>query len=126
MPAFLMISHRLDLPIDENDSSAGFRVVVIVPEDHGRVVQRMLVAQDAQRCGTEQKVPRVLRGQAHPARGEDAGEMAVAEDEDATGIRPETGDHAVGAGTHLRERLTPRAAVAEKIPAWPLTADVGG
>ena len=40
-------------------------------------------------------------------RGEDAGEMAVAEDEDATAIRPQTGDHAVGAGTHRRDRLPP-------------------
>jgi hypothetical protein len=82
-------------------------MVVVVPENDGRIVQGMLVAYDAQRRRTEQKVPRVLRGQAHPARGEDAGEMPVTEDEDATGLRPQAGDHAIGAGTHRRERFTP-------------------
>src|SRR5271157_707046 len=101
-------------------------MVVIVPEEDGRVVQGMLVAHDTQRCGTEHEVPRVLGGQAGPARAEDTEEMAVTEKEDATAIRAEAGDHAVGARTHRRERLTPRAAVPEEIPAWPLTADVGG
>src|SRR5271157_2020538 len=101
-------------------------MVVIVPEEDGRVVQGMLVAHDTQRCGTEHEVPRVLGGQAGPARAEDTEEMAVTEKEDATAIRAEAGDHAVGARTHRRERLTSRAAVAEEIPAWPLTADVGG
>ena len=32
----------------------------------------------------------------------------------------------IGAGTHFRERLTPRASVAEEIPAWPVIADLGG
>ena len=52
--------------------------------------------------------------------------MTVAEEEDATAIRPQTRDQAVGAGTHRRERLTPRAAVAEEIPAGSFKADVGG
>ena len=71
----------------ENDSRARIRVVVIVPEDDGRVVQGMLVAHDAQRCGTEHEVSRVLRGQARPG-GEDTEELAVTEEEDATAIRP--------------------------------------
>ena len=40
-------------------------------------------------------------------RGEDAGEMAVAKEEYATAICPQTGDRAVCAGTHRCERLTP-------------------
>ena len=37
------------------NASAGWRsALAIVPEENGRVVQRMFVAQDAQRCGTEE------------------------------------------------------------------------
>jgi hypothetical protein len=52
--------------------------------------------------------------------------MAVAEEEDATAIGPEPGNHAVGAIAHRRERLAPGAAVAEEIPARPLAANVRG
>ncbi len=52
--------------------------------------------------------------------------MAVAEQQSVAAGRPQAGDHAVGAGTDVGDRLAPRAAVAEEVPARPLRADLGG
>ncbi len=57
-------------------------MAVVVPEEDGRFVQGVLVAEDAERRGAEPEVARVARRQAQPARGQDAEEVAMAEEED--------------------------------------------
>ena len=42
------MSFIMSKPTHENNSGARIHVVVIVPEEDGRVVQGMLIAQDAQ------------------------------------------------------------------------------
>src|SRR4051812_3636574 len=60
---------------------SGFHVTVVVPEPDGRVVQGVLVAQDAEGRRAQQQVACVLGGEADPAGGQDAKEVAVAEQE---------------------------------------------
>jgi len=86
----------------------------------------MLIAQDAQRRRGQDKMARVPGGQAQPARGQDAEEVAVAEDHHVALHRPQARQHPVGTGTHRLNRLAARTAVAEEIPAWARLANVRG
>ena len=99
---------------------------VVVPEPDGRVVQGVLVAQDAEGGRVQQQVARVPGGQADPSGRQHAEEVAVAEQQDAAAGLPQAGDDAVGAVADVGDRLASGAAVAEQVPAGPLLADLGG
>src|SRR5271157_3424364 len=105
---------------------SGNGVPVVIPEQDGRVIQPMLVAQDGEGRGAKHEVAPLPRRQAQPARSQDAEEVAVAEDQDVARKRTEPPDHTVSAGTDVRDRLAARAAVAEQTPAGPLAADLIG
>ena len=96
---------------------SGDGVAIVVPEEDGRVVQGVLVAEDAERRGAEPEVARVRRRQAQPASGQDAEEVAVAEEDDAAAGPFEASHDAVGPGADRLHRLTPGTAVAEQVPA---------
>src|SRR5439155_8227083 len=65
-------------------------------------------------------------GQAQPACGEDAQQVAVTEEEDVPVDGPQSGDHTVSTGAHHLDRLAARTAIAEEIPARTLLANVSG
>ena len=67
----------------------------------------VLVAQDAERRGAEHEAARVARRQAHPARGQDAEEVAVAEEQDAA-RRSAAGARSRGRRGRRRPRPTRR------------------
>ncbi len=65
----------------------------------------MLVAEHAERAGRRGRGARRSRGrQLDPARAEHAQHVAVGEDRDRPVAGAQLGDHAVGAGAHLRRR----------------------
>ena len=100
-------------------------MAIVIPEEDGRFIQSMLVAEDAERRGAEPEVARVARRQAQPARGQDAEEVAMAKEDDAAAGPLEASHDAVGAGADRLHRLTSRTAIAKQIPARPLRADLG-
>ena len=71
---------------------------VVVPEEDGRLVQGVLVAENAKRCGAEPEVTRVARRQAQPACGQDAEEVAVTEEDDSAAACFEPSHDAVRPG----------------------------
>ena len=101
-------------------------MAVVVPESDSRVVEGVLVAQDTKGSSAHQAVARVAGGEADPARGHDAEEVGVPEQQDVPGRVAELRDQTIGAGADVRDRFAPRAAVAEEVPAPPLLADLGG
>src|SRR5262249_43524145 len=59
-------------------------------------------------------------------RGQDAEEVAVAEEDDSAAGRFQASDDAVGPGADRVHRLTAGTAVAEQVPPGPLRANFGG
>ena len=66
-------------------------VAVIVPEADDRFIAGMLVAQYAERRGTQIEQPAVRRRQPEPASGQNPEEVAMTEEENAAVEAPATG-----------------------------------
>ena len=89
---------------------------IVIPKENGWFIQRVLVAENAKRRGAEPEITRVARRQAQPARGQDAEEVAMAEEDDTVVDCFEASHDAVGPGADRLYRLTAGTAVAEQVP----------
>jgi hypothetical protein len=97
---------------------------IVVPEAEGRVVQGVLIAQNAQGCRAQHQVARVTRRQTNPPRRKHAEEVTVAEQEDTAAGCAKPVDDAISAGAYFGDRFAARATVSEELPARPLEADL--
>ena len=97
-------------------------VAIIVPEVKCRLIERVLVAGDRERGGAQVQHASFGGWEAEPAGGEDAEEMAVAEEELAAAFGAEAGEEPIGAGADLLDRLAALAAVAKERPVRMLAA----
>ena len=98
---------------------------IVIPEEDGGFVKRMLISEDAECCCAEPEMARPRRREAQPAGGQNAEKVAVAEEDDASAGPFEASHDAVGPDTDRLDRLSARRAVAEQIPARSLGADLG-
>src|SRR5689334_17538393 len=83
-------------------------VPVVIPKQYGWVVQPLLVAQDREGRGAEHEVARLPRLQAQPARGQDAEDVAAAQEQDVARQGTKPPDRPVGADADIRDRFAAR------------------
>ena len=86
----------------------------------------MLVSENAQRCGIEQKVLRLPDRQSDPSRGEHASEVSVRKEGDIAIHHAELGEEALGALGNLHGRLSVWSTVPKKIPSRLGIENIGG
>jgi hypothetical protein len=75
-----------------------------------------VVAENAERCGTEHEMRPFEDWQSNPSRSQDAPELAVREKRYISVHRPKAGNEPVGAVGNLRGYFTLRATIPEDIP----------
>src|SRR5688572_27280486 len=96
---------------------------IVQPADD-RLVEAMMVAEQADRGRRQIEAAGLSRAERDPPGGQDAQNVAVPEDEHVAGTRTDPADHPIGAGGDGVQRLPARAAVIEQLPSVPLGADV--
>ena len=81
------------------------------------MIQRVFVAEDAERSGGQEERSTESGFRADPARGQDAEEVAAGDNQYPIIFRPQARDDAVGPGTNVGDAFAIRAAIAENEPA---------
>ena len=95
---------------------AGDSVSIVIPEEDRRLIERVLIAEHAERRGTEHVETRIRRRYAEPASSEDAEKVAVAKHDDASAGFFEASHDAVCPGRDGLDGLAPGTAVAKQVP----------
>src|SRR5665648_537518 len=96
---------------------------VIQPADD-RLIQVMVVTQNAQGSRLKIQSAGFESGQRNPARGEDAKYVPMGEDEHVALERTNPGNDTIRARTHLRQRFPAGATLLEQTPARALGPNV--
>src|SRR5690242_19530845 len=101
-------------------------MAVVIPEAYHRLLERMLVTQDAQCCRGEEEIACFLCWHAQPSRCQNTEKVAVAKDQDIALYPSHSCYHPVGAHAYLHCRFALWTAISEDIPAQMLPTNLHG
>ena len=93
-----------------------------VPEVDHRLVQVVVIAEDAQGSRCQIEMATCVGGHAQPAGGEHSDNVAVGEQEHVARTGAGASNHVIGAGAHGVQRFPSWTAVLEESPAWAFDA----
>lgn len=96
----------------------------VIPQADDRLIQVMVVTQNAQGSRLKIQAAGFESGQCNPARGEDTQYVPMGDDEHVASERTNPSNDTIRARTYLHQRFPARATVLEQTPARAFGPDV--